>query len=107
MKTPKNLVSRRSSKSSSSSRLSKPSSSHKINSIKERLAPSPASLPSNVQPQAGQYTKEALLELQKNTKTLASSRPASDRRSSVAAAAEPVVVLKGLVKPVLERGEGG
>ncbi|GMP58779.1 hypothetical protein CsSME_00022328 [Camellia sinensis var. sinensis] len=88
-------VSRPSSKSSSSSsRFNKPSSSsssHKITTSKDRLTPSSSSLLSNVQPQAGTYTKEALLELQKNTKTLASSRPNPS--------SEPVIVLKGLVKP--------
>ncbi|XAR64176.1 hypothetical protein NMG60_11024421 [Bertholletia excelsa] len=79
--------------SSSSSRLNKPSSgsSHKLTASKDRLTPSTSSILSNVQPQAGTYTKEALLELQKNTKTLASSRPSKS--------AEPIVVLKGLVKP--------
>ncbi|KAM7484520.1 hypothetical protein LguiA_000529 [Lonicera macranthoides] len=82
---------------SSSSRLSKPShstSSHKLTPLKDRIHPSSPStpLPSNVQPQAGTYTKEALLELQKNTKTLAPSRPSQPP-------SEPVIVLKGLVKP--------
>ncbi|KAL0327040.1 UNVERIFIED_CONTAM: Transcriptional repressor ILP1 [Sesamum angustifolium] len=83
--------------SSSSSRLSK-SSAHKLTSSKDRLAPHPPSstLPSNVQPQAGVYTKEALLELQKNTKTLAA--PA---RNKPKPEPEPVVVLKGLIKPVI------
>ncbi|KAM0961414.1 hypothetical protein ACFX15_020247 [Malus domestica] len=75
-----------------SSRLGKPSSAHKLTALKDRLAHSSSvstSLPSNVQPQAGTYTKEALRELQKNTRTLASSRPSS----------EPTIVLKGLVKP--------
>lgn len=81
----------------SSSRLMKPSSSHKMTSAKERLAsapPSTAPLPSNVQPQAGTYTKEALLELQKNTRTLAvpSSRPQL-------LSSEPKIILKGLLKP--------
>ncbi|EXB53993.1 GC-rich sequence DNA-binding factor 1 [Morus notabilis] len=83
--------------SSSSSRLSKPTSSHKMTALKDRLphssssspSSSSLSLPSNVQPQAGTYTKEALRELQKNTRTLASSKPSS----------EPVIVLKGLLKP--------
>ncbi|XP_057962728.1 transcriptional repressor ILP1 [Malania oleifera] len=81
-----------------SSRSSKPSSSHKMTSVKSRPPPSSSSLPSNVQPQAGTYTKEALRELQKNTKTLASSRPPPppDPKPS----SEPVIVLKGLVKPV-------
>lgn len=68
--------------------------------MKDRLAPSSASLLSNVQPQAGTYTKEALRELQKNTKTLASSRPASSKPPS-----EPVIVMKGLLKPVDTLGE--
>ncbi|CAL8994887.1 unnamed protein product [Prunus brigantina] len=75
-----------------SSRLGKPSSAHKMTALKDRLAHTSSvstSLPSNVQPQAGTYTKEALRELQKNTRTLASSRPSS----------EPTIVLKGLVKP--------
>lgn len=75
-------------KSKPSSRLNKPSSSHKITSSKDRLP-----LLSNVQPQAGTYTKEALLELQKNTKTLAA--PSSKPPPS----SEPTIVLKGLLKP--------
>ncbi|KAG8366566.1 hypothetical protein BUALT_Bualt17G0093300 [Buddleja alternifolia] len=80
--------------SSSSSRLSKSSSAHKLISSKDRNTPHAAST-SNVTPQAGVYTKEALLELQKNTKTLAA--PA---RSKPKIEAEPVIVLKGLIKPV-------
>ncbi|XVE91071.1 hypothetical protein DITRI_Ditri20bG0126600 [Diplodiscus trichospermus] len=75
-----------------SSRFSKPSSAHKVTSMKDRKNPSP--LPSNVQPQAGTYTKEALLELQKNTRTLAAP---SSRASSLSS--EPKIVLKGLLKP--------
>ncbi|XVF86181.1 hypothetical protein PTKIN_Ptkin18bG0019600 [Pterospermum kingtungense] len=75
-----------------SSRFSKPSSAPKLNSIKDRKNPSP--LPSNVQPQAGTYTKEALLELQKNMRTLAAP---SSRAPSVSS--EPKIVLKGLLKP--------
>uniref|UniRef100_A0A7N0TSM8 GCF C-terminal domain-containing protein n=1 Tax=Kalanchoe fedtschenkoi TaxID=63787 RepID=A0A7N0TSM8_KALFE len=71
------------------------SSGHKITSSKERVRSEPSSFPSNVQPQAGTYTMEALRELQKNTKTLASSRPAVVEKKS-----ESVVVLKGLLKPV-------
>lgn len=91
---------------SSSSRISKSNSSHKITSVKDRLGSSATSVTSNVQPQAGQYTKEALLELQKNTKTLASSRSrqqAADTKSS--STSEPVVVLRGLVKP-MDAGKG-
>ncbi|XP_054824553.1 transcriptional repressor ILP1 isoform X2 [Prosopis cineraria] len=84
----------------SSSRLAKPSSSsHKMTALKDRIAHSSSAIvpvPSNVQPQAGTYTKEALRELQKNTRTLASSsRPSSESKPS----SEPVIVLKGLVKP--------
>ncbi|KAJ0037627.1 hypothetical protein Pint_21939 [Pistacia integerrima] len=75
-------------KNKPSSRLNKPSSSHKITSSKERLP-----ILSNVLPQAGTYTKEALLELQKNTKTLAA--PSSKPPPS----SEPTIVLKGLLKP--------
>ncbi|GMI90268.1 increased level of polyploidy1-1D [Hibiscus trionum] len=81
-----------------SSRFPKSSSSHKITSVKDRKNPSSSSssssLLSNVQPQAGTYTKEALLELQKNTRTLAAP---SSRATSVSS--EPKVVLKGLLKP--------
>ncbi|KAG4178673.1 hypothetical protein ERO13_A10G057500v2 [Gossypium hirsutum] len=75
-----------------SSRFPKSSSAHKITSMKDRKSSS--SLPSNVQPQAGTYTKEALLELQKNTRTLAAP---SSRASSMSS--EPKIVLKGLLKP--------
>ncbi|KAI4313972.1 hypothetical protein L6164_026915 [Bauhinia variegata] len=82
------------------SRPGKPSSSHKITALKDRISHSSSTsstLPSNVQPQAGTYTKEALLELQKNTRTLASSsRSSSESKPS----SEPIIVLKGLVKPV-------
>ncbi|KAG6671418.1 hypothetical protein I3842_16G003200 [Carya illinoinensis] len=82
----------RSSSSSSFKRSSKTSSSsHKITSLRDRQAHSTPSVSvSNVQPQAGTYTKEALLELQKNTRTLVSSRSTSS---------EPSIVLKGLLKP--------
>ncbi|KAL4199891.1 hypothetical protein AMTRI_Chr03g53570 [Amborella trichopoda] len=72
-------------------------SSHKIIAGKDRTSIQSPSVPSNVQPQAGQYTKEKLLELQKNTKTLGGSKPPSETKP-----AEPVIVLKGLVKPILE-----
>ena len=84
----------RSTSSSSSKRPTKlptsSSSSHKVTSRTDRRAHSSASVASNVQPQAGTYTKEALLQLQKNTRTLAPSRPSST---------EPAIVLKGLLKP--------
>ncbi|XP_010491499.1 PREDICTED: PAX3- and PAX7-binding protein 1-like [Camelina sativa] len=81
----------------SSSRLGvSGSSSHKHSSTKEHRPTSSSSFStvvplSNVLPQAGSYTKEALLELQKNTRTLPYSRPSAN--------AEPKVVLKGLIKP--------
>ncbi|BBN20396.1 GC-rich sequence DNA-binding factor [Marchantia polymorpha subsp. ruderalis] len=53
------------------------------------------SLQSNVQPQAGEYTKEKLAELQRNTVRLGGPIPPVDNKPT-----EPVVVLKGLVKPV-------
>lgn len=92
------------SRSKPSSRPSKPlssSSSHKISSLKDRQLPA-TPLPSNVFPQAGTYTKEALRELQKNTRTLASSsssRYAAASESKPDPKPEPVIVLKGLVKP--------
>ncbi|XVF23222.1 hypothetical protein REPUB_Repub13aG0018200 [Reevesia pubescens] len=77
------------------SRFSKPpASAHKIISNKDKDRKNPSHLPSNVQPQAGTYTKEALLELQKNTRTLAAP---SSRVSSLSS--EPKIVLKGLLKP--------
>ncbi|XP_020219031.1 transcriptional repressor ILP1 [Cajanus cajan] len=86
------------------SATAKPSSSHKITTLKDRIAHSSSpSVPSNVQPQAGTYTKEALRELQKNTRTLvtpSSSRPDPKPPS------EPVIVLKGLVKPVASEPQG-
>ncbi|KAI6676995.1 hypothetical protein NL676_037791 [Syzygium grande] len=81
--------------------LSSSSSSHKISSLKDRQSPA-TPLPSNVLPQAGTYTKEALRELQKNTRTLASSsssRYATASESKPDPKPEPVIVLKGLVKP--------
>ncbi|KAI3937418.1 hypothetical protein MKW92_004626 [Papaver armeniacum] len=86
-------------KSSSSSFLSK-SSTHKITSMKERISSSASthtSSSSNVQPQAGEYTKERLLELQKNTRTIGSSSRPPPPPSS-----EPKIVLKGLIKPIYE-----
>ncbi|KAL5976516.1 hypothetical protein ACLOJK_020849 [Asimina triloba] len=77
----------------SASGLSSSSShQHRISSFKDRSGIAAAPTPSNVQPQAGEYTKEKLLELQKNTRTLVSSKQSSKP-------AEPVIVLKGLVKP--------
>lgn len=50
-----------------------------------------------VEAQVGEYTKEKLLELQRNTKTVGAAKPVVDSMP-----AEPVVVLKGLLKPVEE-----
>ncbi|KAG7554614.1 GC-rich sequence DNA-binding factor-like domain [Arabidopsis suecica] len=78
----------------SSSRLGVSGSSHRHSSTKEHRPASSISTVaplSNVLPQAGSYSKEALLELQKNTRTLPYSRPSAN--------AEPKVVLKGLIKP--------
>lgn len=92
-------------------RPSKPVPSiHKLSSAKERSKTSPLapSIPSNVQPQTGEYTKERLLELQKNARPLGSmprpkptpsfSEPPKPQKPDPPA--EPVIILKGLVKPV-------
>ncbi|CAK9234297.1 unnamed protein product [Sphagnum troendelagicum] len=54
---------------------------------------------SNVQPQAGEYTKEKLLELQRNTKSLGAPPKAPVESKPL----EPVLVLKGLVKPSISK----
>eukprot|EP00250_Pteridium_aquilinum_P015662 c22686_g1_i1 orf=398-2479(+) len=54
-----------------------------------------AALHSNFQPQAGEYTKEKLLELQKNTIRLGGAKPPAQENKPL----EPAVVLKGQVKP--------
>ncbi|KAK4357567.1 hypothetical protein RND71_023177 [Anisodus tanguticus] len=90
------------------SRIAKPSpssssSSHKLTSGKDRITPKPISFTSNVQPQAGTYTKEALLELQKNTRTLVTSRSGpGPKPEPKPGPVEPFIVLKGPVKPVSE-----
>ncbi|KAK6931455.1 GCF, C-terminal, partial [Dillenia turbinata] len=70
---------------------------HDLSRSKDRISSSLYSLPSIVQPQAGQYSREALLELKKNTKTLPPSRTSQQPSS----AADSIVVLRGPVKPVL------
>ncbi|XP_052728745.1 transcriptional repressor ILP1 isoform X2 [Vigna angularis] len=85
-------------------RSTKPSSAHKITTHKDRIASSSPSVPSNVQPQAGTYTKETLRELQKNTRTLVTS--SSSSRPEPKPPAEPVIVIKGLVKPVASEPQG-
>ncbi|KAL9224322.1 hypothetical protein vseg_000368 [Gypsophila vaccaria] len=101
--SPFSRPSKPSSSSSSSARVPKSSGapSHRVVPMKDRIAASSTSLQSNVQPSAGQYTKEALLELQKNTRTLASSRTRPKPPP------EPVVVLKGAVKPEFRVGADG
>ncbi|KAM6586044.1 hypothetical protein CsatB_013046 [Cannabis sativa] len=101
---PSRPSSKPSNKNKPSSRHSKLSSSHKMTTLKDRLGHSSSASPSmtsNVQPQAGTYTKEALRELQKNTRMLVSSRPSSESKPS----SEPIIVLKGLVKPTSSLSE--
>ncbi|TKY58921.1 PAX3- and PAX7-binding protein 1 [Spatholobus suberectus] len=96
----------RSSKPHRSATATKPSSSHKITTLKDRIGHSSSpSVPSNVQPQAGTYTKEALRELQKNTRTLVTSSSSSSRPDPKPSS-EPVIVLKGLVKPLASEPQG-
>eukprot|EP00249_Psilotum_nudum_P023169 c28769_g1_i1 orf=188-3082(-) len=67
---------------------------HKLSSGKDKRQ----SITSNFQPQAGEYTKEKLLELQKNTRSLGGSKTHAENEPT-----GPVVVLKNSVKPpVLE-----
>ncbi|KAM7274726.1 hypothetical protein ACFE04_016592 [Oxalis oulophora] len=87
------------------SHKSSTSASHKISSARDRSSHGQGFITSsNVQPQAGIYTKEALLELQKNTRTLV--RPAASASSSssvtnnnVVVVEPQIVLLKGLIKP--------
>ncbi|PAN43962.1 hypothetical protein PAHAL_9G006900 [Panicum hallii] len=108
---------------------------HRLTPARERLRSSPAAAiaavsapkPSNFQSHAGEYTPERLRELQKNARPLPgslmrapSSTPATEPRSqrlaaaqasstptaSTAAATGPVVILKGLVKPMAEASIG-
>ncbi|OEL27531.1 PAX3- and PAX7-binding protein 1 [Dichanthelium oligosanthes] len=108
---------------------------HRLTHSRERLRSSPAAAvaavsapkPSNFQSHAGEYTPERLRELQKNARPLPGSllraptaTPATEPRSqrlagapanstpttSTAAATEPVVILKGLVKPMAEASIG-
>ncbi|KAJ1694676.1 hypothetical protein LUZ63_011374 [Rhynchospora breviuscula] len=86
-------------------------SSHKLTASKDRLKTrgltySTTTLPSNLLSQAGEYTPEKLLELQKNTRSI--SRPPrpsplsglEPKPSKPDKPPEPVIVLKGLVKPM-------
>ncbi|KAJ1292656.1 hypothetical protein BS78_01G006700 [Paspalum vaginatum] len=93
------------------------------------VAASSAPKPSNFQSHAGEYTPERLRELQKNARPLPGSlmraptqTPATEPRSqrlavggtpassapaaATAAATEPVIILKGLVKPMSEASIG-
>ncbi|KAJ0983380.1 hypothetical protein J5N97_011635 [Dioscorea zingiberensis] len=73
---------------------------------KERSAPR-VNVPSNVKPQTGEYTEEKLRELQKNARSLgtrtsrssAVSTPSYSDSAKPDASADPVIVLRGLVKP--------
>ncbi|XP_024520759.1 transcriptional repressor ILP1 isoform X1 [Selaginella moellendorffii] len=58
---------------------------------------------SNVLPQAGEYTPERLQELQKNTIRLGGAKPVLPVESKPPPA-EPLVILKGVLKPVLHEG---
>ncbi|GJR41643.1 transcriptional repressor ILP1 [Tanacetum coccineum] len=83
------------------SKPKKTSSSHKLISAKDRITSKKTTSfsSSNVQPQAGTYTKQALLELQKNTKTI--GKPPSVKPEKLEKPEhKPVIVLKGNFKPV-------
>ncbi|KAF3331262.1 PAX3- and PAX7-binding protein 1 [Carex littledalei] len=97
------------------------SSSHKLTAAKDRikakgLTYSTTTLPSNLQSQAGEYTKERLLELQKNARPLGSiSRPPpkpvslsglDPKLTKPDKPPETVIVLKGLVKPMTPSAAG-
>ncbi|TVU12816.1 hypothetical protein EJB05_46477, partial [Eragrostis curvula] len=107
---------------------------HRITPARERIKSSPAAVsavsapkPSNFQSHAGEYTPERLRELQKNARPLPGSllraparTPATEPRpqktagapasstpaTTAAASAEPVVILKGLLKPMAEASIG-
>ncbi|KAK1641895.1 hypothetical protein QYE76_059700 [Lolium multiflorum] len=101
---------------------------HRVTPARDRARASPAAAvapkPSNFQSHAGEYTPERLRELQKNTRPLhgrappppesrqhrlagATASTSSGTATAVAAAArEPVVVLKGLVKPMAQASIG-
>ncbi|KAM0928711.1 hypothetical protein ACQ4PT_002650 [Festuca glaucescens] len=105
---------------------------HRITPARDRArgspAVAPAPKPSNFQSHAGEYTPERLRELQKNTRPLhgrappppapvaesrkhrlagATASTSSGPATAVAAATrEPVVVLKGLVKPMAQASIG-
>jgi GC-rich sequence DNA-binding factor len=107
---------------------------HRLTPAKERVKSSPAAVsvvsapkPSNLQSHAGEYTPERLRELQKNARPLPGSllraptrTPATEPRphktagapasatpaTTTATATEPVVILKGLVKPMSEASIG-
>ncbi|KAK3148728.1 hypothetical protein QOZ80_3AG0207860 [Eleusine coracana subsp. coracana] len=107
---------------------------HRITPAKERLKSSPAAVsavsapkPSNFQSHAGEYTPERLRELQKNARPLPGSllraparTPTTEPRpqrtagapagatpaTTASTSAEPVVILKGLLKPMAEASIG-
>ncbi|KAL0923769.1 hypothetical protein M5K25_007841 [Dendrobium thyrsiflorum] len=70
---------------------------HKLTSSRDRSTANTPHIPSNVQPQSGEYTKEKLLELQKNARPLGGSMSKPQKTNPLA---EPVIVLKGMVKPM-------
>ncbi|XP_020589753.1 transcriptional repressor ILP1 [Phalaenopsis equestris] len=70
---------------------------HKHTTSRDRSAINAPHIPSNVQPQSGEYTKEKLLELQKNARPLGGSMSKPQKSNPQA---EPVIVLKGTVKPM-------
>ncbi|EEF49657.1 transcriptional repressor ILP1 [Ricinus communis] len=86
---------------------SKTKSSHKLTAPKDRLSSSSTTSTTSTNtnsnnvllPQAGTYTKEALLELQKKTRTLA--KPSSKPPPPPPSSSEPKIILKGLLKPTL------
>ncbi|XP_072957897.1 LOW QUALITY PROTEIN: transcriptional repressor ILP1-like [Typha angustifolia] len=90
-------------------KFSSAASVHKLSASKDRsksLSSVPP-IPSNVQPQTGEYTKERLRELQKNARPLGSlpkpqtTMSFSETKSQKSdRTAEPVIVLKGLMKPM-------
>ena len=86
-----------SSRSSSSVSLSSKSASvHRITSSKDRVAAAPLPKISSLRPQTGEYTKEKLLELQKNARPLGTFNPKPSTSNIKETPKEPVIVLKGL-----------
>lgn len=72
---------------------------HKLGTGKISRDSSVKASPSTLQPTAGEYTKEKLAELAKNTRTLGPKKPPPPPPKPSESNAEPVIVLKGLLKP--------